>query len=105
MSSKDDKAHKTAASIYTDAMGNLNAEPDYVQFMKRAFKDKDEDLVNSLLHKGKEFEGPDAKDNVMTLLQSHLEQQKSKTKTPSTWAERVKSEKDSQSKSQNRNPI
>jgi hypothetical protein len=99
MSSKD--VPKTVDSIYEDVMGNLNAAPDYVKFMKRAFKDKDQALVNSLLHKGKEFEGPDAKENVRKLLTEHLEQQKPKEKGPTTWAERVTARKNSQTQDQN----
>lgn len=99
-SSKDDKTTKTATSIYKNAMGDLNLEPDYVRFMKYAFKTKDQNLVNSLLHKGKEFEGPNAKENVMKLLGSHLEQQNTKEKSPTTWADKVKSEKATPKQSQ-----
>ena len=85
MPSKDVKTPKTSAEIYKEALGgDINAKPDYIKFMIYAFKNKDEELVGSLLHNKDLF---DSKDKVMALLEEHLNPKQTKEKT--SWVKRM----------------
>ncbi len=95
MSSKDDTYLKKAETLYKEIMGD-NPEPNYAKFMSYAFKKQDEVLVKRFLHNGKEFE---SKEELIKILASHMEKHQEKTvSTTTTWADRVKSEKNNKDK-------